>query len=171
MSESRVMADQIDMARRSKPFDINPYEIAHTKPFVCDLTVDEKAVSEMIPHVINTEYVRWLDKAAELHSDSLGYTRQSLLDDNSMWFVARHEIDYLAEAWPGDDLVVITWVRDMQRVKSWREYVVVRPTDEAVICKAATLWVFVDLNSRRPRRIPLDVAERYAPIEITKVNR
>ncbi|MCH8823367.1 MAG: acyl-CoA thioesterase [Planctomycetes bacterium] len=171
MSQSRVISDQIDMAERSNPFDLSPYSIAHDKPFLCDLTVDDQAVSEMIPHVINTEYVRWLDKAAELHSDSLGYSRQGMLDDGFMWFVVRHEIDYLAEAWPGDDLVVITWVRDMQRVKSWREYVVVRPNDEAIICKAATLWVLVDLNSRKPKRISLEMAEQFSPLEITKVKR
>jgi len=168
---SRAIPDQIDIVERSIPFDLSPYAITHDKPFICDLAIDDNAISEIIPHVINTEYVKWLDKAAELHSDSLGYTRQNLLDNGVMWFVARHEIDYLAEAWPSDDLVIITWVKDMQRVKSWREYVIVRPDDEAVICKAATLWVYIDLDSRRPKRIPLEVAERFSPIEIAKVNR
>ena len=38
-----------------------------------------------------------------------------MLVDEQLWFVARHEIDYLSEVWPGDDLVVATWVRDFRR--------------------------------------------------------
>ena len=47
----------------------------------------------------------------------------------------------------------------------------VRTNDEAVICKAATLWVLVDLNSRKTKRIPLEMAEQFSPLVITKVNR
>ena len=88
-----------------------------------------------------------------------------------MWFVARHEIDYLAEVWHNDKLVIATWVRDMQRVKSWRDYVVIRPADEVVVCRAATLWVFVDLARRRPQRIPDEMAQRFSPLQRTRAQR
>ena len=81
-----------------------------------------------------------------------------------MWFVARHEIDYLSEVWLDDKLVVATWVRDMKRIKSWRDYAVVRESDMTVVCRAATLWVFVDLQSRRPKRIEPEMAMRFHPL-------
>ena len=148
---------------RSAAIDLSQFEIAHPNPFICDIHVDRHQIGNVIEHVSNIEYVRWLDRAAELHADSLGYTRKWLLDNGIMWFVARHEIDYLAEAWLGDELVIATWVRDFKKVKSWRDYVIARPSDGTVICRAATLWVLVDLESRRPRRIDEEMIRRFNP--------
>lgn len=150
---------------RSAPADLRSLDIPHGAPFVCDLRIGRDQLSIVIDHVSNIEYVRWLDSAAELHADSLGYTRPELLESGLMWFVARHEIDYLAEAWERDALIVATWVRSMRRVKSWRDYVVYRPADETIVCRASTLWVLVDLASRRPVRIPEDMMVRFAPLQ------
>lgn len=130
-------------------------------PFLVDLRVGDDDVGEVVDHVANAKYVSWLDRAAELHADALGYTRRWLLDEGLMWFVARHEIDYLAEVWRGDELVVATWVRPMRRVKCWREYAILRPSDRHVVCRACTLWVLVDLATRRPLRIPREMALRF----------
>jgi YbgC/YbaW family acyl-CoA thioester hydrolase len=150
------------------PLDLEPFQVPHPSPFLCDIEVQPAQMSRAIDHVSNIEYVRWLDRAAELHADVLGYTRSSMLDRNLMWFVARHEIDYLAEVWPDDRLMLATWVRDMGRVKSWRDYVVLRPDESdqgaAPVCRAATLWVLVDLKKRKPARIPADMVERFRPL-------
>lgn len=143
------------------PFDARQWSIEHPRPFVAALRAEAEDVSRAVPHVSNIEYVRWIDRAAELHADSVGDTRASLLERGLMWFVARHEIDYLAEAWPGDELLVATWVMDVQRVRSWRAFRIVRPADETIICEARTLWVLVDLKTRRPARIDDRMAERY----------
>lgn len=160
-----------DLVVRSQPIDLRRFEVAHPEPFVCDLAVNGSSLGETIEHVRHTEYVRWLDRAAELHADSLGYTRRRMLGEGVMWFVARHEIDYLAEVWRNDKLVIATWVRDMQRVKSWRDYVVIRPADEVVVCRAATLWVFIDLARRRPQRIPDEMAQRFSPLQRARAQR
>ncbi len=144
--------------------DLSALEIPHPDPFVCALRIGERNLSRAIPHVSNVEYLQWLDRAAELHADHLGYTRPRLLEEGIMWFVARHEIDYLAEAWPNDELIVATWVRDMGRVKSWRDYVVARPADSTVMCRAATLWVLVNLETRRPTRIHREMVRRFEPM-------
>ena len=145
--------------------DLSWLELPHPQPFVCETTVDKSQLSRVIEHASNVEYVRWLDRAAELHSDRLGYTRAKMLGEGLMWFVARHEIDYLAEAWLADQLLIATWVRDVRRVRSWREYVLIRPRDRQVICKAATLWVLVDLESRRPVQIPDEMRARFQPLD------
>ncbi len=150
---------------RAAPFDTGAYGVAHPRPFLCDLRIGSAGMSGPVEHVSNVEYVRWLDRAAELHADSLGCTRAALLARGVMWFVARHEIDYLAEALPGDELVLATWVRSIQRVKSWRDTLVVRPADRTVVCRASTLWVLVNLSSRRPRRIDAEMAAGFEAME------
>ncbi|MBT8485714.1 MAG: acyl-CoA thioesterase, partial [Phycisphaerae bacterium] len=74
-----------------------------------------------------------------------------------------HEIDYRAEAHAGDELVVATWVERIARVKAWRSTLVVRPSDETVVCTASTLWVLVDLARRRPIRIPATMVGALDP--------
>ena len=61
--------------------DLSAWDVPHERPFVCDIVITPDQLSGTIEHVSNTEYVRWLDRAAELHADHLGYTRERLLDD------------------------------------------------------------------------------------------
>lgn len=125
----------------------------HPRPFVCTVFPTEETASRLVPHVNNVEYLRWVDRIAELHARSLGLSRESLLQANRVWFVSRHELDYLAEAWPGDALTVATWVRDVGRTRSWRDTIAWRESDQRVILRASTCWVLVDILSRRPARI------------------
>lgn len=150
------------------PPDVSGLAIPHPAPFWSTVTVNASQRSRAIDHASNVEYVRWLDRAAELHADSLGYTQQRMLDDGRMWFVARHEIDYLAEAWADDVLCIATWVGDMAKTKSWRQTVIVRPADERIVCRAGTLWVLVDLSTRRPMRIPSHMCDDFAPLDRLK---
>lgn len=152
------------LSPRRGPFDFAAFEGPHPAPFLCDLRITREHLGTVIEHVSNIEYVRWLDRAAELHADSLGYTRRYMLQNQIMWFVARHEIDYLAECWLDDELVIATWVRDFHKVKSWRDYLIVRPRDGQLICRAATLGVLVDLATRRPRRIDREMIDRFRPL-------
>jgi acyl-CoA thioester hydrolase len=145
-------------------FDLAAWGIPHMSPFVMSLVVGREHVGRAVPHVSNVEYIRCLERAAVSHADSLGYDQHHLQSKGMTWFVARHEIDYKAEAWQGDELVIATWVRDMRRVRSWRDSVIVRPADQTLICRSSTLWVLVDLDSHRPRRIPPDMAARFSPL-------
>jgi acyl-CoA thioesterase FadM len=52
----------------------------------------------------------------------------------------------------------------MRRIKSWRDTLVVRPADKTILCRAATLWVLVDLATRRPTRIDDVMARRFSPL-------
>lgn len=139
--------------------------VAHPRAFALRLVAPADGVSRSVPHVGNVEYVRWLDRAAELHSDALGWTRAQLVAEGRMWFVARHEVDYRAEVFPGDRLQVFTWVRTMGRSTSWRDTLILRERDGATVCSASTLWAFVDLATRRPVRIPPAFRDAFDPLE------
>jgi acyl-CoA thioester hydrolase len=137
---------------------------AHPRPFVCELVVEPAHLSDVIDHVSNIEIVRWVDRAAELHGDAAGLPRSTLLSRGLMWFVARHEIDFLKEAKLGDHVQVATWIGDVRRVKLWRHTSIVRAADGEVICSAATMWVLVNLATRRPERIPADWVAALDPL-------
>jgi acyl-CoA thioester hydrolase len=140
-------------------------ELTHPRPFWCELVVAEENLSRLVPHANNAEYVRWIDRAAELHAEALGYGREELLAANRAWFVARHEIDYRAECWLGELLLVATWVRSMRRTTSVRETRIFRPADGRLVARASTLWAHVDLATRRPVRVENAARRAFDPLE------
>jgi acyl-CoA thioester hydrolase len=139
--------------------------IAHSRPFGIRLRPGDAGLSATVAHVSNVEYVRWIDRAAELHADALGHARTAMAAEGRMWFVARHEVDYLAEAFPGDELEVYTWVASMGRTTCVRETLVWRTRDARPVCRARTRWAFVDLATRRPARVPGAMADSFEPTE------
>ncbi len=114
----------------TEPVDLSGLAIPHPNPFLCSITINTELLSETIAHVSNIQYVALIDRAAELAADAVGYSRNRLLEEDRMWFVGRHEIDYRQEATVGQTLFIATWVRDIRRVKSWRETLMFLPNPD-----------------------------------------
>jgi acyl-CoA thioesterase FadM len=154
----------VTLSPTTRAFDTTTHAVEHPRPYVCDITIDPRAVSDVVPHVNNIEILRWFDRAAELHGDHVGYSRAVMLEKDCMWFVGRHELDYLAESWPDDDLRVATWIRNVDRVKAWRDAVIVRESDQRIIARGSTMWVLVNLSNRKPLRVPMEMQKAFDPL-------
>ncbi len=138
-----------------------------SSPWFGSIVPGADTASSMVSHVSNVEFVRWLDQVGQRHLEDLGWSANTLLTSGAMWFVARHEIDYRREAHAGETLLVATWVRSLRRVKSWRDTIVWRPEPcGEVVCTASTLWVHVDLESRKPTRPPTKMVAALAPLAV-----
>ena len=146
---------------------VAPPEVIHPNPVWLQLRTEAAESSEVVAHISNIEFVRWIDRAAECALSAAGWSYHDLLKSNLMFFVARHEIDYRQEVLADEDLLIATWVRDVRRVKSWRDTVIWRTTSSGpeVVCTASTLWVQVDLTTRRPRRMLADMIQRLQPLQ------
>jgi len=108
-------------------------------------------------HVNNIVYVQWMQDAAIAHSDALDCTALTSAA-GCCWVARSHHIEYLRPAYAGDRIAVITWIVDATRKSSSvRRYQMVRDTDGAVLAKGETLWVFIDMQTGRPRSIPAEV--------------
>jgi acyl-CoA thioester hydrolase len=126
--------------------------------FMLALTIDETHLSPIIPHVTNLEYVRWLEVAASAHAEHRGFDETWYKNNNLIWFVGRHEIDYLAELFVGDEIVIATWVEEMSKYRTNRRYVMFRRGNAKVVCTAMTMWILVSRDRHRPVRIPTPMA-------------
>ena len=145
-------------------------ETLHPSAFQCNIKVSQEHSSNEVNHINNIEFLRWIDKAAQLHCDSCGWDRNRLLSDGVMWFVARHEIDYRSEATAKDRLRLTTWVDDVRRVKSWRTtFIHALGNQPRVVCCCKTLWVLVDLDSRKPTSIPIEMATAIVPLSPPRI--
>jgi acyl-CoA thioester hydrolase len=116
-------------------------------------TVAEAETSALVPHANNIVILGWIDAIASLHGAAAGASRPELAASGRMWFVARHEIDYLGEAFAGDRLTLATWVEKLGRTSLVRATRIVRGDGE-VLTRATSRWALVDLATRRPAPIP-----------------
>ncbi len=111
-------------------------------------------------HVNNVMYVQWMQNAAIRHFDSLGGTRL-MSEARATWVVRSHKIEYLHPAFAGEEIEVRTWIANLRRVRSLRRYEFVRQSDQTILVKGETEWVFVDAASGRPTSIPEPIASLF----------
>lgn len=107
---------------------------------------------DQLRHINNVAYLRFVQEAAESHWKHLA-CENSLKD--YIWVARRHEIDYLKQAYKPDKLIAKTYVVSFEGAKSIRIVEIHRGTEKIVVAK--TIWVLLDANSYKPRRVPSEI--------------
>lgn len=116
-------------------------------------------------HVNNLEYLRWTQTAAVEHSAAQGWTTSRYREEGSAWVVRSHSIEYLAAAFAGDSIEVLTWVASFRKVTSLRRFRIIRPSDGVLLAKAETDWAYIGSEHNVPRRIPQSLIESFDIVE------
>ncbi|MBF7141375.1 MULTISPECIES: acyl-CoA thioesterase [Pseudomonas] len=130
-------------------------------PFTLDYHVTADDI-DGLGHANNAVYVAWLERCAWRHSGHLGLDLAEYRRLDRAMAVLRHEIDYLAAAYEGDELVMGTWIMDWdQRLKMNRRFQLVRPRDGATLLRAQTTFVCIELSTGRPKRMPSEFIDGY----------
>ncbi|GAA5510108.1 acyl-CoA thioesterase [Novipirellula caenicola] len=111
-------------------------------------------------HVHNLRYVQWTLWAASKHSAANGWDAKAAAAEGLGWVVRKHDITYRAAALAGDELVIRTWISEIDRYASTRKYLICRPADRCVLARAETRWVYVDLRVHKVVAIPDQVREK-----------
>lgn len=112
-------------------------------------------------HVNNLAYLQWMQDAAIEHSAALGWPMERYVRTGGGWVARSHFIEYLRPAFEGEALALHTWITSARGRSAVRRYVVVREADGAVLARAETNWVFVDLATGRPAPIPEELAADF----------
>jgi acyl-CoA thioester hydrolase len=124
-----------------------------------EFTVSEDDLDEN-GHVNNVVYVQWMQDVATRHADAAGCTAATK-SAGAVWVVRSHNVEYLRPAFAGDPVAALTWVVNFRRVTSLRKYKFLRTSDNAILARGETDWVFVDAGTGRPRIITADVAGAF----------
>ena len=128
-------------------------------PFTIEIAVRPEG-TDRLGHANNVVYVRWLEDVSWAHIESLGMTWELHEKTGKAMAITRTEIDYLASANAGDQLVLGTWLTDYDgRFRSARQFQLVRPSDGKTLVRAVSTHACVDLKSQRPARAPKEFAE------------
>ena len=110
-------------------------------------------------HVNNVVYVRWVQDAAVAHWHAVAPAADQA---KLFWIVTRHEIDYKQAAYAGDDIVARTWVGAATRIRFERHTEVLRARDALVLAVARTIWIPIDVQTRRPASVSPEVRAAFS---------
>ena len=114
-------------------------------------------------HVNNAMYMAYLEDCGVQVAAAYGWPMSRMFEAGFGLVARRYRIEYTQSATMDDELELATWVSDIGRTNAVRYYAITRVTDGAPIARAHVLWVWVDLATGRPMRIPPDFAADFAP--------
>ena len=105
---------------------------------------------DVLNHVNNRVYLRWVEEAATTASAQNGWSTQDYLKLGAAWMAREHWIEYLRPCVLNDTIEIYTWIAMKNHGK--------------LCCVAATEWVFVDLTVRRAIECPENVASCFVTV-------
>ncbi len=111
---------------------------------------------DMAHHVNNSKYLAYLEDCGIELVRSRGWPI-ARMTEAGFGIIARHyRIEYRQPALMDDELEIATWVSDLKRATAVRHYTVSRVADGQLLARARALWVWVNLQTGKPIRIPAD---------------
>ena len=122
---------------------------------VCEDDLDE------LNHVNNLQYLRWTLKTATEHSKHVGWSADRYRESGAGWIVRSHKIIYKLPAQLGDEVVIRTWLNELDRVSALRKYEIARKSDGRIYAFAETRWVFVEFSTLKLIAIPDEVRTAF----------
>ena len=125
----------------------NAYSTHAIAIVVADSDIDE------LGHASNIAYVRWIQDVAVAHSAAVGLDFEAYRRLGAVFFVRRHEVDYLRPVLRGERLEVRTWIDSAMAAKCKRATEIINEAG-TVVARAMTTWGYVEMATGRPTRIP-----------------
>ncbi len=105
-------------------------------------------------HVNNANYLAYMEDVAIRMCDHFGWPMDRMRDEGFGIIARRHRIEYVQQAAMGDELEVSTWFSDRRNASVNRHYTIHRVGDNALVSRARTRWVWADIETGRPIKIP-----------------
>ncbi|HOU39773.1 MAG TPA: thioesterase family protein [Promineifilum sp.] len=114
-------------------------------------------------HVNNANYLAYIEECNVGVAAAHGWPMARMMAANLGIVARRYRIEYRQPALMDDELEVTTYISDVKRATAVRHNTIRRVADGALLARAHALWVFVDLATGRPRRIPADFMADFRP--------
>jgi acyl-CoA thioester hydrolase len=125
-----------------------------TRPvFEHRITAKPEHIDEL-GHVNNAVWVQWIQEVALAHWYSIADPAHQ---DDYIWVVVRHEIDYLRAVEEGDTVTGRTWVGEAPKGARFDRLMEFIGEDGKVRVRARTTWAIIDKATGRPIRVPPEV--------------
>jgi YbgC/YbaW family acyl-CoA thioester hydrolase len=110
--------------------------------------------------VHNIAYLRFIEIARTRLAEKLGLPLAEMAETKKYPVVVRTEIDYRRAAKLGDRLIVEGWLDQLERVRFWCAFRIVRPSDDALIAECRQMLAIIEMPAAKLVRLP-DEWEKY----------
>lgn len=114
-------------------------------------------------HLNNVNYVRYMQETALDASTAVGWDSARYTAIGHQWLIRETDIEYLQPLLWNDEVEVISYVIEFRRIQSRRYYEFRRVSDDALMAKATTNWVFLNTETNKPARVPEAMIQDFAP--------
>jgi acyl-CoA thioester hydrolase len=109
---------------------------------------------DAMQHLNNAIYPSYAEDVAMQLADHFGWSFEQWLKDGLAFIARRHRIQYLQPATFADTLEIATWLYNIRRTSATRYYAFHRLADGELLAQMETLWVLIDIETGKPRRLP-----------------
>jgi acyl-CoA thioester hydrolase len=109
---------------------------------------------DSVQHVNNATYLSYIEDCSVRDAAAQGWPMARMAEEGFGIIARRHQIEYRVPAVLDDKLAISTWISDVRSVSAKRHYTVKRDADDALLARAQTVWVWVDIKTGKPIRIP-----------------
>ena len=92
---------------------------------------------DVLGHVNNVVYIQWMQDVAESHIETLGLGLAEYIQLKHAMVAVEHHVQYRKAALEGEEIILRTWLDDINALYSSRQYAFYRPKDQN-ICLLAT---------------------------------
>ena len=113
---------------------------------------------DRLGHVNNVVYVQWMQDVASAHIEQLGLGLNEYLQLKHAMVAVEHHVQYRKAAFEGDELILRTWLSDLNALYSFRQYAFYRPQDQNILFTGSTQWPVSKL-----RRVDRSVCRQVLP--------
>lgn len=108
--------------------------------------------------------LEYLVETSSIHSDSLGLGFKELIERDEGWVLSRWKVKLYTYPKARDKIKIETWTSGYKKFYAYREFKAYNEDGE-LLAKASTLWIFMDIERRRPTRISEGLYSSYSPVE------
>lgn len=115
--------------------------------------------------VHNIAYLRFIEIARTLLAEELGLGLVQMDEEKKYPVVVRTEIDYRRAAKLGDRLVIEGWLDQLERVRFWCAFRIVRPDDNALIAECRQMLALIEMPAAKLLPLP-EEWEKYRELTI-----
>lgn len=118
---------------------------------------------DQVQHVNNANYLVYIEECNVAAAAAFGWSMGRIMERGMGIVARRYRIEYREPALMDDELEVTSFLADIRRATAVRHNEVRRVSDGALLARAYSLWVFVELATGRPIRIPADFMATFGP--------
>lgn len=108
--------------------------------------------------------LKYLGETSGAHTDSIGFTVDKLKDLNYGWMLNRWKVQIFRYPKVYENIIIETWTSSVDKFYATREFIIY-DEESMEIGRASTIWIFLNMEKKRPTRIPVEFIEAINPIE------